>query len=258
MSDDRFNRRVPAARCSERTIVGRRSRSITRIAVADIERLRIDAGVSRARLAAAADLDPGYLSRVVGGQRQPSIPVLVALTRALGADLSIRAFPTTGPNIHDKAQAPIVEGLLQVAHPSWRRSVEVAVTRPARGFIDVVLQNAVDVVAGEVQTRLDRLEQSIRWSDDKARSLPSSDVWPRDGEPVVHRMLVLRNTRTTRDLARRFEAMLRSAYPAKSADVYAALATGAPWPGDGILWADVHGDEVRILSRPPRSVNLGR
>jgi transcriptional regulator with XRE-family HTH domain len=250
------------ARSSERTIVGRRTRVILSGVLADLERLRLDAGISLQRIAHAADIDPGYLSRVFAGHRQPSVAVLVALARVLGADLSIRAFPNTGPNIRDRAQAPIVEELARIADAQWRRSVEVAVSRPSRGFIDLVFDRPrpSDIVATEVQSRLDRLEQLLRWSQDKAGSLPSSDLWPVvAGGATVHRLLVIRSTSATRDVARRFESTLRAAYPARSADVYAALVEhGRPWPGHGILWADLRGDTVRILDRPPRGVAVGR
>ena len=220
----------------------------------------MDAGISLRRLAVAADIDAGYLTQIVAGTRQPSVAVLVALATALGANLSVRAFPTTGPNIHDRLQAPIAEELMRIAHPSWGRSVEVAVHRPARGFIDVVFHRPGDLVATEVQTRLDRLEQTIRWSTDKAGALPSSDLWPPTADvPMIHRLLVLRSTAATREIARRFESTLRAAYPARTDDVFAALTEAdRPWPGAGILWVDLRGDAVRILDRPPRGVSLGR
>lgn len=231
-------------------------------AVADLDHLRLDAGVSRRRLAEAAHIDAGYLTQVFAGDRQPSVAVLVALAQALGADLSIRAFPNTGPNIRDRAQAPIVEELLRIADASWRRSLELPVVRPARGFIDVVFDRSrpPDIVATEVQSRLDRVEQLIRWASEKARSVPSSQLWStRPDEPTIHRLLVIRSTAATREIARRFEATLRAAYPARALDIYLALTTpDAPWPGDGILWADLSGDTVRILDRPPRGVALGR
>jgi transcriptional regulator with XRE-family HTH domain len=229
-------------------------------ALGDLDRLRSDAGISLRQLAIAAQVDPGYLTQILAGDRQPSIAVLVSLAKALGADLSIRAFPTTGPNIRDRAQAPIVEEMLRIAHPSWRRSVEVAVIRPARGFIDIVLDRPDEVVATEVQSRLDRLEQTIRWSQDKARSLPSSDLWTAiDGDPTVHRLLVLRSTAATREIGRRFESTLHAAYPARARDTFLALTEPAtPLPDHGILWADLHGDTVRILDRPPRGIELGR
>ena len=253
---------MPTPRSSQRTIVGRRTKSVVSAAVADIERLRLDAGISLNAVASAAGVSAGYLSRVVAGERQPSIAVLVVVAKALGADLSIRAFPTTGPNVYDRTQARIVEELVRIAHPTWRRSVEVPVTRPARGFIDVVFDRhrPPDIVATEVNTRIDRLEQLIRWAQEKARSLASADLWASTApDAVVHRLLVLRSTTATREIARRFEATLRTAYPARAADVHAALTeAGRPWPGDGILWTDVRGNAARVLDRPPRGVALGR
>jgi transcriptional regulator with XRE-family HTH domain len=250
------------ARNSTRTATGRRTRKVIANALADLDRLRVDSGVSLRRLAQAAEVDPGYLTQVLAGKRQPSVAVLVALSSALGADLAIRAYPTTGPAIRDRFQAAIVEELVRIAAATWRRSVEVSVTRPARGFIDLVFDRSwpVEVVATEVHTRLNRLEQTIRWSQDKAGSLPSADLWAAiEGDPVVHRLLVLRSTAATRDVARRFEATLRTQYPARTTGVYKALTTlDSPWPGNGILWADVRGDVVRILDRPPRGVLLGR
>jgi transcriptional regulator with XRE-family HTH domain len=249
------------SRKSPGTVNGRRTRAVLRAALVELDRARRDAGISLRRLAAESGVSQGFLSQIFAGDREPSVSVLSAITHALGGDLSIRFYPTTGPHIHDRIQSRIVEELLQIADPSWRRSVELPVVRPARGFIDLVLDRPrpPDVIATEVRSRLDRLEQSIRWSQDKAGALPSSDLWRSiDGDPTVHRLLVLRSTADTREIARRFESTLRAAYPARSADVHAAL-TGPdrPWPGHGILWADVWGDTVRVLDHPPRGVELG-
>jgi transcriptional regulator with XRE-family HTH domain len=218
--------------------------------------------MSVSSLARASGVSQSHLSQVLAGQREPSIAVLVAITKVLGADLSVRLYPTTGPTVRDSTQARIVEELLRIAAPSWRRSVEVPVFRPARGFIDVVFDEPTQAVAvaTEVQSRIDRLEQQIRWAQDKAQSLPSAEMWRFLPErPTVSRMLVLRSTHVTRELARRFRATLEVAYPARSADVHRALVSAdMRWPGAGILWADVHGEVVRILERPPRGVDLGR
>ncbi len=202
-----------------------------------------------------------HLSQIFAGNREPSISVLTAIATALGGDVSIRFYPTTGPVIHDRVQARIVEELLRIAAPEWDATVEVAVQRPARGFIDVVFdsQSLATVVATEVESRIDRLEQHLRWAQDKAASLPSAAMWPYlVGDRTTSRLLVLRSTAANRALARRFEATLRAAYPARAAEVFASLTTGSPWPGAGILWADVRGDVATILDRPPRSVAVGR
>jgi hypothetical protein len=152
--------------------------------------------------------------------------------------------------------------LLRIAAPTYRRSLEVPVYRPARGFIDIVFSepDLAVAIATEIQSRIDRLEQQIRWAQDKAQSLPSSDMWRfAEGEHSISRLLVLRSTSATREIARRFHATLEAAYPAPTGEVFAALTVpGRSWPGSGILWADVRGDQVRVLERPPRGVLLGR
>lgn len=249
-------------RKSPRTTIGRRAREVTSSVVGDIDRHRRDAGVSLSALSRASGVSQAHVSQVLAGQREPSIAVLTELTEALGADLSIRIYPGTGPKLRDGIQARIVEELLRLVAPAWRRSVEVPVTRPARGYIDVVFDEPAQtvIVATEVQSRMDRLEQQVRWAQDKARSLPSADMWKfLPDPPAISRLLVLRSTVANRELARRFQATLEAAYPAPSRDVHRALIEGTlPWPGAGILWADVDGDTVRILERPPRGVDLGR
>ena len=211
-------------------------------------------------MAARAGIDFGYLAQVERGDREPSISVLAAIAEVLGADLSIRLYPNTGPIVRDHIQARMVEELLRIAHPRWRRMTEVPVYKPGRGRIDVVLhdpQPAV-VIATEVHSQMRRLEQQLGWARLKAESLPSADFWRFADSPTVGQLLVIRSTRATRELARRFEATLRSAYPASVAEVFATLVGTSPWPGNGLLWADVTGHAVRILERPPRGVVLGR
>jgi hypothetical protein len=151
-------------------------------------------------------------------------------------------------------------------HPRWSRLAEVGVIRPARGFVDAVLALPADgvVVATEVESAVRRLEQQLRWAHDKADSLPSSSAWPVVApadrpRPRISRLLIVRSTRSTRDIARAFAATLASEYLAPAAAVYLALTTAdAPWPGSGILWASVEGGRANILDRPPRGVVLGR
>jgi transcriptional regulator with XRE-family HTH domain len=252
---------IKRSRRSATTSNGRRSRAVTGRLLTEFDQARRDAGLSLRQLSVACGVSQPHLSQILAGEREPSISVLTAIGTALGGDVSIRFYPTTGPAIHDRLQAPIVEESIRIAHQTWRRRIEVPVFRPARGFIDLVLDRDVppDIVATEVQTRLDRLEQTLRWTKDKAASLPSSDLWrDRIDDPTVHRLLILRSTASTRELARRFEGTLRAEFPATAAAVYRALTENSPWPGHGILWADVRGDTATILDRPPRGIAVGR
>ena len=251
---------LPGSRKRPRTVAGRQATRLRGQLGVQIRDLRSDAGVGLRALAEAAGVDYGFLSRVERGIREPSISVLSAIAEALGADLSVRLYPNTGPIVRDHIQARMVEELLRIAHPRWRRMTEVPVYKPARGRIDVVLHDPqpAEVVATEVHSQVRRLEQQLGWAHMKAESLPSADFWRFADSPTVGQLLVIRSTRATRELARRFEATLRAAYPAPVNEVFAALTGTGPWPGNGLLWADVTGDAVRILDRPPRGVMLGR
>jgi transcriptional regulator with XRE-family HTH domain len=118
---------------------------------AELRQLRLDANLSQRTVAAASQVDQGYLSQIEAGRREPSFAVLIALGDALGADLAVRLYPTTGPRIRDRIQAAMVEALLVDLHPRWKRLLEVPVHRPARGFIDTVLASPYErlVVAVE-------------------------------------------------------------------------------------------------------------
>ncbi len=215
----------------------------------DLLRLREDAGVSRAQLARASGVDLRFLARIEGGSEAPSIATYQRLASALGADLHTRIYPNTGPALRDRHQARMLEVLLAPLHPRWTPFTELAVRQPSRGWIDLGLHDATSHVflASELQSELRRLEQLVRWSTEKAASLPSWDGWPHLGdEPAISRLLVVRRTRATRDVAITFERQLRVAYPAHPADALAALTGTAPWPGPSLLWVVLDGKRSRI------------
>jgi transcriptional regulator with XRE-family HTH domain len=227
----------------------------------DLRRHRADAGLSLRAVAGAAGISRSHLCELEAGKADASLPTLAALAEVLGADLSIRLYPNTGPRIRDHIQARIVEELLRVSHARWHTYAEVPVYRPARGRVDIVYHDpaAVLMVATEVHSQIYRVEQQLGWTNLKVESLPSADLWRlADADQVVSRLLVLRSTRATRQLVGQFEYTFRSAYPASAASVHAALVSQAPWPGPGVLWADVSSDAVRILDHPPRGIRLGR
>jgi transcriptional regulator with XRE-family HTH domain len=238
-----------------------RTRQVRSAIGAEFRQLRSDAGLTARAVAVAAGISPSHLSGIELGKKEASTEVLVAVADVLGADLTIKAFPGTGPRIHDHIQARIVEELVRVSKGRWRAFVEVPVYRPARGYVDVVLaeRSVPRLVSTEVHSDLGRLEQQLRWAQDKAASLASSELWRQvDGEPETSSLLVLRSTQRTRALAQRFPEILASLYPARAADVLRAVTSDGAWPGPGLLWARVDGEQVTFLSRPPRGVTVGR
>jgi transcriptional regulator with XRE-family HTH domain len=206
----------------------------------EIRRLREDAGLSRAALARAAGVDESYIRRIEAGTARPSVETITRISLALGVDLAVRLYPSTGSPIRDRHSAPIAAALIEILHPRWRPYPECAVQRPARGWIDLGLHDTVgsSFVASEIQSELRRLEQGLRWSQSKAESLPSWEGWPHLGPaPAISRLLVVRETRTNRSIVRASAALLRAAYPANPHAALESLTRGAPWPGAALLWA---------------------
>ena len=145
----------------------------------------------------------------------------------------------------------MAELLLRSLNPRWRVSPEVAVRRPSRGFVDAVLIEPREpvIVATELDSDLRRIEQLLRWSQEKAAALPSSDGWPvwtRSGEPRTSRLLVVRHTRANRTAAVEARRQLREAYPADPRDALESLVGTAAWPGAALLWARLETDPPRL------------
>src|SRR3954470_8761409 len=151
----------------------RRALVVRRDVAEQLVRLADDAGVSVVHLASAAGVARSHVARVMNGEASASFAVYQRLGAVLGADLSIRYFPNTGPAIRDRWAAPMLEALLAVRHPRWAAYTEVAVRRPSRGWIDLALHEPREQVllASELQSELRRLEQLIRWHAAKADPL---------------------------------------------------------------------------------------
>lgn len=240
--------------------VQRRLRRIHRTIGDDLARLIHDAGATRARVARAASVDRTYVGRIESGEANPSLDTLVALGAALGADVSVRLYAGTGPRLTDRHQARMVEAVLAGLAPVWRPYLEVPVWRPVRGVIDSVFERSdmPCLVIGEFISRLARVEQELRWSAEKVASIASADILRDRAVPPTSRLLVLRSTAANRELARRFEATMRTAYPARSAEAVQALSVGHRWPGDALIWIRIDGDRAEMLDGAPRGVDVGR
>ena len=142
--------------------------------------MREDQGLSLRAVSRAAGYHHSHLSRIETGERDGSLDALAAFAAMMGHEVSVRLFPGTGPRVRDHLQVRMIEALLASLHPRWHARLEVAVYRPVRGVIDVVLQDreTSDLVAGESHSVLATVERQVRWAGQKADSLPSAAGWP--------------------------------------------------------------------------------
>lgn len=213
--------------------------------------MREDAGLTRATVGRLAGIHPSAIGRIEDGSINPSLETVMRVAAALGGDLHARVYPGTGPTVRDRHQVRIAELLGSEVHARWAKAREVAVRRPVRGFIDVVLADPLEpvVVASELESDLRRIEQLLRWSQEKAASLPSADLWPSwavASASDVSRLLVVRHTRANRETAAAARRQLRDAFPADPEDALAALRGTARWPGPAMLWARLDGRHPRL------------
>jgi transcriptional regulator with XRE-family HTH domain len=236
----------------------RRAREQQRALGGDLRRLREDAGLSISAVARAAAVSAAQLSRLEAGDTASSRRAISRVAAVLGADYSERLFPRTGPTIRDRHQTRILEALLGILHPRWARLLELPIYRPVRGVIDLVLDAPPLLIATEIESQLRRIEQQLRWSHQKADGLAEAELGSRQETASISRLLILRSTVATRDVARSFNEIMRAEFPSRSRDAYAALTGEAPWPGAALLWASVDGSQATILEAPPRGVELGR
>ena len=147
-----------------------KTRGLFRAGGSEIKQHREDAGLSQHALADAAEITQSFESAIEAGVASPSVEILERIAIVLGADLGLRFFAATGPRIRDRFQARMIEALLGIVGASWRPFLEVAVTHPARGFIDLVLADSSHqrLVATEAHSDLRRVEQQVRWALAKA------------------------------------------------------------------------------------------
>lgn len=218
--------------------------------IRDLANLLADSGISIRTAARHAGIDPSYLASVIRGREHPTAEVLARLAEALNATLSLRLYPNAGSRIRDRWQAPMLETLLGATGTRWRPYPEAGVTKPDKGWIDLVLHEPAEhvLVCGEFQSELRRMEQLIRWQGAKARSIRSWDGWPDlDDEPRISQLLVVRRTRANLAIARDLERTLAATYPAHPDDALASLRGTSPWPGAALVWMDATTEGARVL-----------
>jgi transcriptional regulator with XRE-family HTH domain len=217
-----------------------RQQAVARAVGDEYLQARLDAGLSLRALGRATGLDPTHLGRIERAERDPSLDAMVAVATALGRDVSVRLFASTGPRVRDHVQVRMIEALLEILDPRWHARLEVAVYRPVRGVIDIVLQERETsrLVAGEGHGQLRAVEHQLRWAGEKADALPSARGWPWAdvvAPPPVSRLLLLRSTGATRELVRSLPHLFRT----------------APGPGCRRVWiADRHHGHVAGREHP--------
>jgi transcriptional regulator with XRE-family HTH domain len=110
----------------ERSIVVRQ-RACRQAVGRELQRARLEAGLSIRRVGREAGVDPSHIRRVELGVSALSEDALVAVSAVVGHDVSVRLYPSSGPRVRDHVQVRMLETLLRALQPRWRARLEVPV-----------------------------------------------------------------------------------------------------------------------------------
>ena len=109
---------------------------LRRVLAQDLRRMRDDAGLHQDGHRGARGADPSLITRLESRDIDPTLETYARVAAALGANLTARVYPDTGPSVRDRHQVRAAECLLASLHPRWRATPVAAVRRPVRGWVD--------------------------------------------------------------------------------------------------------------------------
>ena len=189
---------------------------------------RTTAGLTQRRMAAMAGVSQPFVSQVERGTRAPNLPTACALAAAAGSDLSLRLFPTRSISLRDSGQLELVRLIVGRADPAWKPRLEQPVGDGQRAA-DLVLIGPEQVLHIEVERALVDLQAQVRSAQLKRAELERLFARP------TRLVLAMPGTRRTRRILGEVFAELSRAFPARTATIWRAIATGSNLSADGVL-----------------------
>lgn len=196
---------------------------------AEIRNARAIEGMSGRQVARRAGVSASTQARIEVGDSGVAVCTLSAVAEAVGLDLVLRAYPGRKPSLRDTGQLELADALISRAHPSLKPEVELIVG-PHGEAIDTAFFGASEIVAAELERLILDFQDQYRRADRKREALAALHQRP------VRLILVIEDTRTNRAALERHVPLVKTALPAGSREILAALAAGKPIGRDGLLW----------------------
>jgi transcriptional regulator with XRE-family HTH domain len=167
--------------------------------------------------------------RIEHGDPGVALATLCAAADAVGLDVVIHGYPGKGSSLRDRGQLVIAQYLAESAHASWSASLEVTAGDHGQA-IDQVFWRADEIVACEIVRHL-------RDYQGQYRSFSLKRDWlARQHRRPVRLVLAVEDLRSNRVAVGPHIHLIRSALPAGSRRIMAALRSGQPLGSDGLLW----------------------
>jgi transcriptional regulator with XRE-family HTH domain len=196
------------------------------------QELRIAAmGMPQRLVAERAGMSQSEVSRIISGDRMPNLDAMIRLSKAVGYRFYFKLVPDDGVHLRDSGQLSYAETIRSQAHATWRIRFEVPVAPPPdRRAADMVLDQAAEVNMIEIELALLDFQGQLR-----AAQLKRAALCERLGRPV-NLLIGVPDTATARRLVIPHADVIAAALPVSSRRIWAAVRSGEPVGGDGLVW----------------------
>ena len=206
--------------------MGKRNAAKVKQRLADeLRGARLAAGVSQQNVARIAGTSQSQVSRIEMAQATgTAIEDIASHCAALGLRLDLKTFPI-GPPVRDAGQLRLISRLRAKVHAAWGWATEVLVGQLGDVRAWDVFLSGPGTVGIDAETRLYDLQALQRRTEAKLRDSGAERV-----------VLLIAGTHHNRRVLRDHREALRSTLPADTAEVLAALRSGAlPKRSGGIV-----------------------
>ena len=207
--------------------IGRqRGQEIARRLVTELANARRLAGISQQELGERVGRSQSNISRLERYVDVDRVPVVLVseLASLLGMELSA-GLHLLGDAISDKGHQALLRRFRAVLSSAWRVVAEVPLPNPGdRRAWDLLLRIPAQLVGVEAETRIRDVQRLVRHIHQREKD---------GGADVI--VLVLADTRVNRRLLAELLEALGPAYATPPRRILAALRTGQPLPGSGVV-----------------------
>jgi transcriptional regulator with XRE-family HTH domain len=203
----------------------RRGAEIATAAVRTLREARVSAGVSQAELAREAGWSQSFTS-LLERSRVPEASFLDLCIAAsvLGLEPSL-TFHRVGPAIRDKGHEALIGRLMHLLSPAWHvaREVPFPNTGDPRWW-DLLLRLPDYRLGVEAETRIRDMQAMVRRMKERAREGRADAL-----------LLILSDSAHNRELVDELRGALGDDFRSHPRDVLAALRSGSPLVGPGVV-----------------------
>jgi transcriptional regulator with XRE-family HTH domain len=191
---------------------------------------RVTSGLSQKRLALIVGVTQQLVSLAELGDPSVSLEVRCRLSAACGHELGWRLYPVTSVRLRDSGQMALAQGIVREVHASWTSRLEVPVAPGDARAADVLLVGRDEIIHLEIERTLVDFQAQLRAAQLKREALSERSQKP------VRLVIAVPDTAATRDRLRPFTELIARVMSAGSRRIWAAIRSGEPLGGDGILF----------------------